>query len=168
MSDQKTLLMIIDLQKGWRYEDVTEYAMLRTVELCRRFKGDVIHCCFKNDPDSLFFKELNWTEFMEPKDTDAIPEIAELNLPTYWQSTYSRVNEETMEIMKKYDRVYLAGVFTDISIAVTAMDIFDRNIPVSVVSDCVATLHGRPVHEAILRSLDHAIGTKNIVKSADI
>jgi len=43
------------------------------------------------------------------------------------------------------------------------MAIFDQNIPVSVVSDCVATLHGEDVHEAALKSIDMAIGSQNLI-----
>jgi hypothetical protein len=48
------------------------------------------------------------------------------------------------------------------------MDIFDQNVPVSIVTDCVATLHGQPVHESSLRSLDFALGEKHLVKADDI
>lgn len=161
----KTLLIVIDLQKGWRHKTATEATMLRTVKLIKKFKGDVIHCCFKNDPASLFHTQLNWRRFVESSDTDQIPEVTPLNLPIYWRSTYSCVNDETLPIIKQYDHVYIAGVFTDISVAVTAMDIFDQNIPVSVVTDCVATLHGEAIHESSLRSLDFAIGKQNLVES---
>ena len=163
-----SLLLVIDLQKGWVHPTATEDAMQRTVELCKKFKGDVIHCCFRNDPNSLFTTLLGWERFTEPSDTDEIPEIAALKLPVYWQNTYSRLNDETLPILQKYDMVYLAGVFTDISITATAMDIFDRNIPVSVVTDCVATLHGEDVHLAALKALSFAIGKKQLVTSSEL
>ena len=164
----RALLIIIDLQKGWRHPTATEPAMLRTVELCKQFPGDVLHCCFRNDPASLFHTQLNWTRFTEADDTDQIPEIAELHLPVQWRSTYSCLNEQTLPIVQKYDRVYIAGVFTDISVASTAMDIFDRNIPVYVVRDCVATLHGEDVHESALKSLEFAIGDEWVVPAETV
>jgi hypothetical protein len=88
------LLLIIDLQKGWRHKTATEAAMLQTVALCQKFTGDIIHCCFKNDPKSLFHTQLNWRRFVDARDTDQIPEIADLNLPQYWRGTYSCVNQE--------------------------------------------------------------------------
>jgi len=161
----RSLLIVIDLQKGWRHKTATESAMLRTVELCQEFPGDIIHCRFKNDPKSLFQTQLHWTRFVESDDTDEIPEIAKLKLPTRWRTTYSCVNDEMRSILKQYDRVYIAGVFTDISVFVTALDIFDMNIPVGVVTDCIATLHGEPVHHYCLRSLSHAIGKKSMVEA---
>lgn len=163
-----SLLLVIDLQQGWRHPTATEPAMLRTVELSKQFDGDAIHCCFRNDPHSLFTKELDWQRFREPPDTDEIPEIEPLKLPVYWRSTYSCLNEETLAIVKRYDQVYIAGVFTDISVAATAMDLFDHNIPVNVVTDCVATLHGQAVHEAALKSLDYAIGRKHMISADSI
>src|SRR5687767_9483795 len=100
-----SLLIVIDLQKGWRHKTATEAAMLRTVELCKRFTGDIIHCCFKNDPASLFHTQLGWSRFVEPSDTDQIPEAAELNLPQLWRGTYSCVNEETLPIIVQHDNV---------------------------------------------------------------
>ncbi len=163
-----SLLMVIDLQKGWRHQTATDTVMLKTVELCKQFKGDIIHCCFKNDPNSLFHSQLNWRRFIEKDDTDEIPEIAKLQLPTYWRTTYSCLTPEVLELIQKYDQIYIAGVFTDISVSVTAMGVFDQNIPVSVVTDCVATLHGEQIHESALRSLDFALGPKSLVKSSKL
>lgn len=142
--------------------------MLNAVELCKKFDGEVIHCCFRNDPETLFHFQLNWKRFVGTPDTDEIPEAAELHLPQYWRTTYSCVNEELLPIVKGYDHVYIAGVFTDVSVAATAMNIFDLNIPVTVVSDCVATLHGEDVHEAALKSLELTMGSKYVVPAAAI
>src|SRR6478609_5247723 len=107
----KSLLLIIDLQQGWRHETATEQAMLNTVALAKEFTGDVVHCCFRNNEDSLFYTELAWSRFFTPEDTDEIAEIKQLNLPIYWRSTYSCVNDETTPLIKQYDRVYICGVF---------------------------------------------------------
>lgn len=111
------------------------------------------------------YKERHWTRFVEPSDTDEIPEIAKLKLKSYWRSIYSCVTDELQPLVKKYDHIYIAGVFTDISVFVTAMEIFDMGIPVSVVTDCVGTLHGKPVHHYSLRSLSHGIGVKFLVEA---
>lgn len=161
-------MVVIDLQNGWRHKTATESAMLRAVELAKHFEGDVIHCCFRNDPGSLFHTQLGWQRFVGRPDIDEIPEIAPLKLPVHWRTTYSCLNKETLPLFSKYDEIFIAGVFTDISVASTAMDIFDLNIPVYVVKDCVATLHGKQVHETALRSLDYAIGGKHIIESKDI
>ena len=75
-----SLLILVDLQQGWRHKTATEPAMLRAVELCKKFQGDIIHCCFKNDPASLFHTQLHWDRFVKPEDTDQIPEAIGLNL----------------------------------------------------------------------------------------
>jgi nicotinamidase-related amidase len=164
----KPLLLIIDLQKGWRHETATEQAMLDTVKLAQEFTGDIIHCRFINDENSLFYKSLRWDRFFTPDDTDEIPEIAALSLPTYWRSTYSCVNDETKSLILGASRVYICGVFTDVSVTSTAMAIFDLNVPVSVVSDCVASLHGEQSHIAELRSLESIIGALNLPTAAGV
>ncbi len=164
----KPLLIVIDLQKGWRHKTASEAAMLRTVELCKQFGGDVIHCRYRNDPASLFHSELHWYQFVDAPDTDEIPEIAALHLPSYWRTTYSCLTPELLPVIHNYGHVYIAGVFTDISVASTAMGIFDLNVPVSVVADCLATLHGEDVHLAALKSLAHAIGHQNLVTAESL
>lgn len=164
----KKLLIVIDLQKGWRHKTATEAAMMNAVELCEKFKGDVVHCRFKNDPKSLFHKTLHWTRFVDPEDTDEIPEVSKLGLRTYWRTTYSCITDELKPLLKQYDQVFIAGVFTDISVFVTAMEIFDMNIPVYVVIDCVGTLHGEQVHHYSLQSLTHGIGVNSLVKARDV
>lgn len=164
----KKLLLVIDMQQGWRHRIATEGVMQRTVELCKNFEGDIIHCCFRNDPDSLFHSQLHWKRFIEAPDTDQIAEIAPLNLPVYWRTTYSCVTPELAPLFARYDHIYIAGVFTDISVAATAMQLFDMGIPVTVVSDCVATLHGEDVHEAALKSLEQAIGRRYVVPAEEL
>jgi nicotinamidase-related amidase len=164
----RNLLIIIDLQKGWRHRTATEATMLQAVELAKTFDGDVIHCRFRNDPESLFYTQLRWRRFVEAEDTDEIPEIAALKLPTYWRSTYSCVTDELLPVLRDYDHVYIAGVFTDISVHATALAIFDKNITVSVVADCVATLHGENVHEQALRSIEHAIDREHVVAARKV
>lgn len=162
------LLLVIDLQEGWRHKTATEQTMLDTVILCKGFPGDVVHCCFRNNPASLFHTQLHWHDFVTSPHTDQIPEIAELDLPLYWRETYSCLTPEISKLIKKYDHIYIAGVFTDISVAVTAMEIFDLGITVSVVGDCVATLHGEDVQRAAMRSLSHAIGYRYIVTAKSL
>lgn len=164
----KSLLLIIDLQQGWRHETATEEAMLNTVELAKRFAGDVIHCCFRNDETSLFYKELAWSRFFTAEDTAEIAEIQPLTLPIYWRSTYSCVNDETAKLIKQYDRVYICGVFTDVSVAATAMNIFDLGVPVGIVSDCVATLHGEATNLVQLRAFESIVGAKNLLTAAGV
>ncbi|MGH7241276.1 MAG: isochorismatase family protein [Candidatus Saccharimonadales bacterium] len=164
----KPLLLIIDLQKGWRHETATEGAMLNTVKLAEEFDGDVIHCRFINDEDSLFYTSLRWDRFFMTDDTDEIPEIEALQLPTYWRSAYSCVNEETTPLIQRAHKVYICGVFTDVSVTATAMGIFDINVPISVVSDCVASLHGEQSHIAELRSLESIIGAINLPTAAGV
>lgn len=164
----RKLLLIIDLQKGWLHKTATERAMRNTVMLCKQFDGDLIHCMFRNDPETLFQKQLHWKRFVDPVDTDEIPEIAELKLPKYWRATYSCTTDELRPVYQNYDHIFIAGVFTDISVAATAMDIFDMNIPVSVVRDCVATLHGEDVHEVALKSLEFAIGRRFVISAEQV
>lgn len=164
----RALLLIIDLQQGWRHKAATEQAMLNTVELAKQFEGDAIHCCFRNDENSLFYTELSWSRFFTTEDTDEIAEIQPLKLPIYWRSAYSCVNEETTKLIKQYDRVYICGVFTDASVAATAMNIFDFGIPVGIVSDCVATLHGEATQLAQLRAFESIVGANNLLTAAGV
>lgn len=164
----KALLLVIDLQEGWRHKTATEPTMLRCVDLCKEFTGDVIHCCFRNKKDSLFETELNWFRFHEEEDIATISEAQELNLPVYWRSIYSCVTEEVANLVKQYERVYIAGVFTDASVYATAIDLFDMSTPVTVIRDCVATLHGEEVHRQVLNALINVLDRKNVIYSDEL
>lgn len=161
----KPLLIVIDLQNGWRHKLATEAVMLKAAKLAEKFPGDVIHCCFRNNPKSLFTTQLHWSRFYEASDTNQIPEIAKLDLPVYWRETYSIVGAKILKVIKEYKPVYVAGVFTDISVTASVMELFDLGIQVQVIEDCVATLHGEDVQAAALKSLSYAIGRNNLVKS---
>ncbi len=100
-----SLLIVVDLQKGWKHKTETDAVMLRTVELCKKFQGDVIHCCFRNDPASLFYSQLHWDNFMEPKDTDQIPEVVPLGLKQYWRTTYSCLTAELVPLVRQYEHI---------------------------------------------------------------
>jgi nicotinamidase-related amidase len=164
----KTLLILIDLQHGWRHKTATESTMQRCIELAQEFTGDKILSCFKHEPGGFIEKQLNWKRFENDRDTGLIPEAAKLRLPMYWRRTYNCITPEVERIVKQYDRIYLAGVFTDISVFVTAAAIFDMGIPVTVVKDCVATLHGETIHTYALRSLEHMIDRKNVLYSDEL
>jgi nicotinamidase-related amidase len=162
------MLLVIDLQQGWRHQTATEAVVQKVVRLCESYQGTIIHSCFRNEPSSLFHSQLNWTRMVEPPDIDPMDEIKNLTLPTYWRTTYSCLTAELLPVVKAYDHVYIAGVFTDISVFTTALDLFDHNIVVSVLSDCVATLHGEEQHQSSLRSLRHAIGTRHVILSSEL
>ena len=162
------LLIVIDLQKGWRHKLATEAAMLKTVELSKKFDGQVIHCCFRNDPNTLFVKQLNWQRFMDDSDTAVIEEFASQAVPQYWRSTYSCATDEVLAVAKQHEGVFIAGVFTDISVLATAMDLFDHGVEVSVVRDCVATLHGEQVHLMALKAIEMAIGDDHVISSTQV
>jgi nicotinamidase-related amidase len=164
----KSLLILIDLQHGWRHKTATEAVMLRCVELAQEFAGDKILACFKHEPGGFIEKELNWKRFEDEKDTELILEARGLRLPIYWRRTYNCITPELEEMVRRYDHVYLAGVFTDISVFVTAASIFDMGIHVTVIKDCVATLHGETIHNYALRSLEHMINRKNVVYSDEL
>lgn len=164
----KNLLILIDLQHGWRHKTATESVLLRCVDLAKEFTGDTILSCFRHTPGGFIEQQLNWKRFVDETDTALIPEAQSLRLPKYWRQTYNCITPEVETIVKQYDRVYLAGVFTDISVFVTAAALFDMGIPVTVVRDCVATLHGESVHTYALRSIEHMIDRKNVLYSDEL
>jgi nicotinamidase-related amidase len=142
--------------------------MLRCVELGQRFTGDVILSCFKHEAGGFMEQQLNWNRFEDEVDTALIPEAAALDKPKYWRTTYNCLTDEVKSLAVKYDHIYLAGVFTDVSVFVTASAIFDLGIPVTVIRDCVATLHGEQVQAYSLRSLEYMLDKKNVLSRAEL
>lgn len=93
-----------------------------------------------------------------------------MKYPKFIHTQYSIFTEELFNFIKenRIDEIYLSGIYTDVSIIKAAMDAFDMNIKVKVVSDACASLHGENNHRYALDSLKHIIGKDNIVTVSEV
>jgi len=159
-------LMIIDPQEGWRHWSVND-VLDRIPDFAKKFDGEIIVMRFINPPSSPFNRFLDWSNFADEEEHKIIESYKSLRAHEFMHQTYGCLTPEVEEFLtsKNIDTVYLSGIFTDVCVAMTAMQLFDSNREPFVISDLVGTLHGNKVHDAALKSLGSIIGQRHTITS---
>ena len=168
-NNMESLLLIIGMQKGFRYAE-SEALLPNLLKLKKSFKGKIVFSKFVNDKDSLFEKQLNWTEFQNEEDKKLFSELRTSNNIEFEHNGYTVINEALLQFIKenKIIKVYLCGIYTDVCITKTAMDLFDKGIETFVIEDAYNSLHGKSIHDSAIESLRHILGKKQILLTNDV
>ncbi|NCO79780.1 cysteine hydrolase [Candidatus Falkowbacteria bacterium] len=168
-NNMESLLLIIGMQKGFRYAE-SEALLPNLLKLKKSFKGKIVFSKFVNDKDSLFEKQLNWTEFQNEEDKKLFSELRASNNIEFEHNGYTVINEALLQFIKenKIIKVYLCGIYTDVCITKTAMDLFDKGIETFVIEDACNSLHGKSIHDSAIESLRHILGKKQILLTNDV
>jgi len=168
-NNMESLLLIIGMQKGFRYAE-SEALLPNLLKLKKSFKGKIVFSKFVNDKDSLFEKQLNWTEFQNEEDKKLFSELRVSNNIEFEHNGYTVINEALLQFIKenKIIKVYLCGIYTDVCITKTAMDLFDKGIETFVIEDAYNSLHGKSIHDSAIESLRHILGKKQILLTNDV
>ena len=165
----KNLLLIIDMQEGFRHTE-SETILPNLLKLKRSFDGKIVFSKFVNNKNSLFEKQLNWIEFQNDEDKKLFPELQTSDNIKLEHSTYTVLNKELKEFISKnkITKVYLCGIYTDVCIIKTAMDLFDNDLETFVIKDACSSLHGKKNHNSAIDSLKHIIGGKQILLTNNV
>lgn len=165
----ENLLLIIDMQEGFRYQE-SENILPNLLRLQKSFNGKIVFSKFVNDKNSLFEKQVNWTKFQNENDRKLFSELQASSNLEMKHNNYTVLNGKLKEFIKKnkITKVYLSGIYTDICIIKTAMDLFDNNIEAFVIKDACNSLHGRKNHDSAINSLKHILGKKQILLTDDV
>ena len=165
----KNLLLIIDMQEGFRHTE-SETILPNLLKLKRSFDGKIVFSKFVNNKNSLFEKQLNWIEFQNDEDKELFPELQTSDNIKLEHSTYTVLNKELKEFISKnkITKVYLCGIYTDVCIIKTAMDLFDNDLETFVIKDACSSLHGKKNHNSAIDSLKHIIGKKQILLTNNV
>jgi len=165
----ENLLLIIDMQEGFRFAE-SEIILPNLLKLKKSFKEKIIFSKFVNDKNSLFEKQLNWTKFQNDGDKKLFSELQASNNIQLEHNTYTVFNNRLKEFIKENNitKVYLCGIYTDVCIIKTAMDLFDNSIKTFVIEDACNSLHGKKNHDSAIDSLKHILGKKQILLTDDV
>ncbi len=164
----KKLLIIIDMQEGFRYEK-TESIIHSVIEKIKEFGCEnVAFTQFYDEKDSLFEKQLQWPKFQALENQKILREFDQYVLNIFRHKTYSILNEGLLNFINKnsYRKIYLTGIYTDVSILVTAMQLFDLGFEVFIFSECCQSVHQfqeMNLHKAGIESLSHILGKDHIL-----
>jgi len=165
----KNLLLIIDMQEGFRYQE-SESILPNLLKLKKSFNGKIVFSKFVNDKNSLFKKQLNWIKFQNENNQKLFSELQASKNIEIQHNTYTILNDELKEFIKsnKITKVYLTGIYTDVCIIKTAMDLFDNDNKTFVIEDACNSLHGKTNHDSAIDSLKHILGKKQILLTNDV
>lgn len=161
----KSLLIIIDMQEGFRYRE-SEEIVPAILKIANNFQGDIVFSCFYNKKHSNFERKLGWKKFQSKWQQKIFPELRKVSSKDFKHSGYTVLNKPLLKFIsrKHVTTIFLSGIYTDICISKAAMDAFDMGLSVKVVSNACASLHGKRHHKYALESMKHAIGSKNVIK----
>ena len=165
----KNLLLIIDMQEGFRHAE-SEIILPNLLKLKKSFYGKIVFSKFVNNKNSLFEKQLSWIKFQNDEDRKLFSELQTSDNIELEHDTYTILNEELKKFINKnkITKVYLCGVYTDVCIIKTAMDLFDNDIETFVIKDACNSLHGRRNHDSAIDSLKHILGKKQILSTNNV
>lgn len=165
----KNLLLIIDMQEGFRCQK-SEDLLPNLLKLKELFKGKIVFSKFINNKNSLFEKQLNWTKFQNDNDQKIFSELQSSNNIELQHNAYTVFNNELDEFVKKnkITKVYLAGIYTDVCVIKTAMDLFDNKIETFVIKDACNSLHGKINHDSAIDSLKYILGKNQIILTDNV
>ncbi|MFT4309457.1 MAG: isochorismatase family protein [Candidatus Woesearchaeota archaeon] len=163
------LLLIIDMQEGFRCKDTLKI-LPNIMRLKDSFKEMIVYTKYVNHNSSLFVSQLGWTQFVNEQDQMILNELRTPNNTEIVHDTYTVLNDELKMFIKNNSitRVYIAGIYTNVSIIKTAMDLFDNSIEAFIIVDACNSLHGQINHNAAIDSLRHILGKKNIVITQEL
>jgi len=158
------MLLIIDMQEAFRTKE-SEQILPNILKLKKKFAPKVVFSKFVNKKGSLFEKQLNWTLFQKKEEQKLFSELQSPNSIELEHNGYTVLNSKLKKYIKEneIEKIYLAGVYTDVCIIKTAMDLFDAGIETFVIKNACASLHWKQNHSLAIDSLKHILWKEHII-----
>jgi nicotinamidase-related amidase len=155
-------ILIVDVQRGF-INEYTHHVPPRVAQLLRGGEyHPVLFTRFVNRAGGPYHRFLDWHACQGPPDTDLAPELEPFARPelTFSKPGLCGIPEELNAYLRQhgYDRVFVAGIDTDMCVLKVALDLFDRSIEPIVLTDCCASTSGLQAHLAGLAVLSRNIG----------
>lgn len=168
----KTILFIIDMQKGFMNEN-TKHLVPKIVEFVNNYHFDlVIGTRYVNNENTSCHIYEGWDGCWEgTEDSELVPEIRKLCDMVISKHTYScwngRVTEwiEMEEKMSGKCRVVFVGVNTGCCVLASAFDAYDEVYDITVIEDLCSSTSGVSSHNAGIQILRECITRARVVQS---
>lgn len=163
------LLIVIDMQKGFDCPQAKKVVekFNKTSELF----DNVCFAMFENKKKSLFETQLKWLGFQNEYDKVLFDGIQVPQKSSFvWHSTYTVYNQRLKELIQKIKptQLYLCGLFSDVCLLKTTMDMFDDGIVAYVVKDLSASPHGDGTNNIAFATMRMVIGADRIISTREI
>jgi nicotinamidase-related amidase len=159
-------LLIVDLQLGF-INEFTHHIPQRIIRLIERDDyAPLIFTRFVNLENGPYQRFLNWNKCDCQPEINIVPPLEPFVQQDLVFSKPGRcgITEELASYLSssKFERVFIAGIDTDMCVLKIAMDIFDIGIEPIVLTDCCASTAGLQAHLAGLSVLSRNIGAQRL------
>ena len=168
MLNDDSLLLVIDMQEGFRFPESEK--IIENIQFVASFFDNVIFTKFVDYQGSLFDKQLHWNTFQDKEKQKIMSEFLTLNFKLFDHNTYNPITEEVRLFIKNnnFNKIFIVGVYTDVSILLSAMLLFDMGIETFVVGDACNSVHKNQInnlHASSLESLSHILGKDHVIET---
>ena len=168
------VVLVIDMVRGFLEPDHNLYCGDESREIIPRVQSllareraagsEIIFISDHHDPDDLEFQIFPVHCVKGTEEPDVIPELSEFVtkdnvIPKNRYSGFFNTALEERLAAAKPDKIIICGVCTDICVLHTTSDARNRDYPVEVPSDCVASFNPE-AHEWALSHLKDILGAK--------
>ncbi len=157
-------LLIVDVQSYFIKSAPQDFAT-RIVEHIKKTNYNyLVFTAFRNSPNSIFRKNLKWTECQEDKDTELPSEFKSFISDNIFESrdTYSALKSKKIRNYLDKNHVNeldICGIDTDACVLATAFEAFDLGFKVSVLYDlCFSSAN---LDEAAKKIITRNLNTRN-------
>lgn len=165
----KTILIVVDMQKGFMLSEQTVCLKTKIEELLESRVFDVVIATrFLNGENSVFEQLLSWKKLNSKAEIELVENIEPYVDYVEDKYIYSCINANFMQKLcqlnegKYPEQIFLAGLDTDSCVMSIAIDLFENNIRPVVLTDYCASNGGEEVHKAAITCLKRLVGAKQI------
>ena len=168
----KRVVIVVDMLRGFLEEgnplfcgEEARQIIPRVKELLRREVAEgspILYLVDTHDPDDLEFQMFPRHCVRGTEETEIVPELADFPGEKILKNRYSGFfNTNLEELLEELgaEELVVVGVCTDICVMHTVADARNRDYPVTVYSDCVATFDPQ-MHRFALEHMEKVLGAK--------
>lgn len=165
----KSAIVVVDPQYGW-YNPHTAPMFTKLANELSHFGrwSDTLIATFANAPESVFRRLLPWwSAFQSSEDRAVLPAFDRREVLVFPRTTYGLSSALWDHLRHQaIEQVVLTGVETDATIAMTAMEAFDRGYSVVVPRHLVASTYGPPGQEHGIAIIRKVLGHDHVLSQA--
>lgn len=157
------LLVVIDVEKDF-INEYTKDIVSKIDNLVKENKYEyVIFTKFVNSYDSPFYKVIGYKGCMCEDGCEIVVDTT--SFLVFEKRGYTAYTKEIKDFIidNGINEVYLCGIDTDQCVLKTAVDMFEDNINVKVLSDYSMSHSGNDYHEYAIKMLKKFIGKDNVL-----
>lgn len=146
----KGCLVLIDLQKGFINDNKEIIKNIKSLLNKYEFEH-IVATKFINEPNSPYFKLLNYKEMTETdKNTDLDPFIKKISNKIITKNLYSCFNEDFNTYLKtnNIEKLYFAGMDSEACVLKSVFDCFEKNIDFKIFTNCCKSNNGKNLENA--------------------